>query len=223
MYIKDDKAFVSIGVNCLPEVQFLKRFGIWKGKGPDPKNAGYIYKRGPFDTGGVSPEALIEILNLIKEDKAIDELSDIKDYYEEVQSEGEIFYGHKFVHGFTLTHEEEDFSEFPQSIKNRFDNFKLLPKDTTLVWCNAQANFHPELKSSGTKIKDYYLTEKRYQDITSLINEMYGYPIKFVVRDIYTDKSLLNLSNVYTIDIPFGTFNLFGTKKQFDPIFEERQ
>lgn len=221
MFIKDDKAYASIGVNCLPEVQLLKRFGTWKGKEPDPENMGYTQKRGPFDTGGISPEALVEILNLIKEDKAVEELSDINDYYEEVQQEGEIFHGHKFVHGFTLTHEDEDLNLFAQSMKDRFDNFKNLPKNTTLIWCNAQANFHPELKSSGTKIKDYYLTKKRYQDITSLINEMYGYPIKFVVRDIYTDTELLGLPNVYTVDIPFGNFNLFGTRKQFDPIFQE--
>jgi hypothetical protein len=221
MFIKGEKAFASIGVNCLPEVQLLKRFGTWKGVEPDSENIGYMQKRGPFDTGGISPEALIEILNLIKEGKAVEELSDINDYYKEVQAEGEIFHGHKFVHGFTLTHEDEDFNLFAQSMKDRFENFKNLPKDTTLIWCNAQANFHPELKSSGTKIKDYYLTENRYKEITSLINEMYGYRIKFVVRDIYTDKSLLSLSNVYTVDIPFGTYNLFGSKKQFDPIFKE--
>ena len=150
-------------------------------------------------------------------------MSDIKDYYEEVQSEGEIFYGHKTIQGFTLTHEDEDFTKLAGSIKNRFENFINLPSDTTLLWSNAQANFTMDFNVTGNKIQDYYLTEKRYQDITSLINEMYGYPIKFAVRDIYTDKSLLNLSNVYTMDIPFGKFNLFGTKKQFDPIFEERQ
>ena len=223
MFIKGDRAFASIGVNCLSEVQFIKRLTVRKGIEPEERFKGYNQIRGPFDSGGVSPDALIEILNLIKSQKAIEWMSNINEYFEEVQPDGDIFYGHKYIHGFTLTHEDEDLNNFSIDMKNRIDNFNNLPKDTTLLWCNAQANFGLDLRTAGMTIEDYYLTKKRYKDISSLINEIYGHKVKFAVRDIYTDKELLDMPNVYTVDIPFGTFNLFGTKSQFDPIFQEEQ
>jgi len=221
MFIRDNKAYASIGVNCLPEVQLLKRFHIWKNVEPEPKDLGYRQERGLFDTGGASPDSLIEILNLIKEDKAIDLLSDIDNYYAELRPEGNIFYGHKFIHGFTLTHEDEDLTNFKKEMKNRINNFNNLPKETTFIWCNAQANFTPDFKCTGTFIDDYYLTVDRYEKIMHLVKHLYGFKVKFAVREEYTEKSLLNFNNVIPIDIEFGNFNLFGTKKQFDPIFQE--
>ena len=91
MFVRDENAFVSLGSNCLPEVQLIKNFGDWKGVSPDPEKSGYSHMPSLFDTGGVTPDALIEILNIIKcgGNPAII-LGDISTYEGEVQKEGTV-------------------------------------------------------------------------------------------------------------------------------------
>ena len=216
-----DKAYASIGANCLSEVQLIKRFTKWKGLDPDNKFAGYNYIQGPFDTALTTPNALLEILQLIKEDRVIEYLGNIKHYYIEIQPSGEIFYGNRNIQGFTLTHEDDNIKDFEEIIKTRFKNFIDLPANTNLIWSNAQANFTNNFNVTGSKIQDYYLNKDQYEEISKVVDDMFGFNIKFAVRSAYTEKSLLNLSNVYAVDIPFSTEKLFGSKKHFDEIFEE--
>lgn len=223
MFVRDENAFVSLGSNCLPEVQLIKNFGSWKGVSPDPEKSGYSHMPSLFDTGGVTPDALIEILNIIKcgGNPAII-LGDISTYEGEVQKEGEVYYANKYIKGFTLTHEEENLDELKDNMSKRFDNFINSPKHTTFLWSNAQANFTPDLNSCGTTIKDYFLNKKRYDAICDLTFDLFQSNVKFAVRKEYVeDEMLLDLPNVYTVDIPFGTFNLFGTKKTFEEVFKD--
>ena len=118
----------------------------------------------------------------------------------------------KYIKGFTLTHEEENLDELKDNMSKRFNNFINSPKHTTFLWSNAQANFTPDLNSCGTTIKDYFLNKKRYDAICDLTFDLFQSNVKFAVRKEYVeDKMLLDLPNVYIVDIPFGTFNLFGT------------
>ena len=110
-----------------------------------------------------------------------------------------------------------------QDLKDRFNNFLNLPKETTFIWSNSQANFTKDFLVTGNYIQDYYLTEDWYNIISEKIADMFGCKIKFAVRDIYADQSLLNKDNVFVVNIPFGNFNLFGSKKSFDHIFEENE
>ena len=159
----------------------------------------------------------------MKKDKVVEELGNIANYYEELQPSGDMFYGHNTIQGYTLTHEDEDLNNFAQSIKYRFNNFLNLPKDTTLIWSNSQANFTHDFLVTGNVIKDYYLTVEDYENISKIIAEMFGYKIKFAVRDTYVDRHLLDKDNVFVVNIPFGNFNLFGSKKSFDHIFESEE
>ena len=74
----------------------------------------------------------------------------------------------------------------------------------------------------GDQIKDYFLNKKRYDAICDLTFDLFQSNVKFAVRKEYVeDEMLLDLPNVYTVDIPFGTFNLFGTKKTFEEVFRD--
>jgi hypothetical protein len=216
--LEKNKAFSSIGVSCLSEVQLIKRFNIWKGKEPDPQWKGYRNLNGPFDTLGVTPDGLLEILNYIKTGQIIEVMGNKDNYDKEVQLEGDIFFRHKTLTGVFLSHEGENLDDIKEKMEERFKNFLSLPKDTVLIWSNTQGNWNEDLSVCSTTIGDYHLTKDRYIQISQAVSEILGYRVKFAVKEPYLDYSLLKESNVHIINVE-GT-KLFGSKQDYDKVFE---
>jgi hypothetical protein len=201
-------SYVSLGTTCINKYHILKRFNDTRGC--------------PFDFRITTPDALIYILQSILDKKLDENIISQNNYNVVSRTSYKNFIEHRLLVNFKLIH-DFDIYTIESKIRHQFDNFINL-KEPTFIWSNSQGDIETWEDGLGIPIEEFYLTEHRYSQICSLIDQIFGSKsiVKFAVRPEYTDKLLLNKSNVYIVDIPKTTIwskASYGTKDQFESIF----
>lgn len=200
--------YVSLGPSCIVKHHILKRF---------EDSRGY-----PFDHRATTPDVLITILETIIDGELEKKIISHTNYKMINRIGVNNYLEHKILSNFKLVH-EYDPEKTESKMRHQFNNFIKL-NNPTFIWSNAQGNLHLQDAELGMPIEDFYLTEARYNKMSSLINQIFGdkATIKFAVRPEYTDQHLLDKSNVYIINVPKSNAWSeadYGTIEQFDCLF----
>lgn len=211
MYISDEESFISLGSSCITEVNIQKYFNSRKG---------WI-----LDYNLSTLDATIEILERYRDNTLIDILCNPDNYETTIHEFNEKIFKNKVIKGFSLWH-EHSLDHIPEKMKHCIENISAIKDNSTFILSNIQYNLIWTLESAGNTINDVYVTEGKYNKISSLVKEIFNSKVAFILRDELAEPELFTKENVFTFEMAKTSGNAegewcLGPEERFFEIFEK--